>query len=30
MNDQAGECPIFCVGMSRKETHVDDNLKQVG
>lgn len=27
----AGECPVFCVGMSsRKETHVDDNLKQVG
>ena len=24
------ECPTFCVGMSRKETHVHDNLKQVG
>jgi hypothetical protein len=24
------ECPLFCVGIDRKEIDVDDNLKQVG
>jgi hypothetical protein len=25
-----GKCPVFCVGMSRKETHVHDNQKRFG
>jgi hypothetical protein len=28
--DLGGECPIICVGMDRKEIHVNENRKQVG